>query len=346
MMFSTEDERYMRRALKLAEAGRGFVNPNPMVGAVIVAPGGRIIGEGWHRCFGGPHAEVNAVGSVSDEDSELLSRSTIYVTLEPCSHFGKTPPCADMLVRCRFRRVVVAAVDPNPKVAGRGIEKIREAGIIVETGLLADESRRLNAAFMTAHSLKRPFVILKWACSADGFMATERDGRKMPYKFSTPESQLEVHRLRACTDAIAVGATTLHTDKPRLDVRLVPGHNPRPLVFDRHGLATDIEEYFPGRKAVHITTKGPMRETLEELYEKEGITSILVEGGASLLHSFLDSGIWDMARVEVSPLCLGTAGAVKAPVTGAVPFRTERFGNNHIYFYSNNELVGSKRPNC
>lgn len=346
MNFSCEDERYMRRALRLAEAGRGFVNPNPMVGAVIVAPGGRIIGEGWHRCFGAPHAEVNAVASVSVCDSRLLGHSTIYVTLEPCSHYGKTPPCADLLASCGFRRVVVATVDPNPKVAGRGIEKLRKAGIEVETGLLEDESRRLNAAFMTAHSLGRPFITLKWACSADGFMDIDRHGHPEPYIFSTPVSSLETHQLRACNDAIAVGARTVEADTPRLDTRFMPGHSPRPVVFDRHGLISGLEDYFPGRNAIHITTNAPLSETLHKLYADDGLTSILVEGGPRLLQSFLDAGIWDAARVEVSPRRLAEKGRAQAPVLTAMPFRTKILEPNSIFYYSNNPLVGTWSPIC
>ncbi len=164
------DRKMMRRALQLAAAGRGAVAPNPMVGAVITAPDGRIIGQGWHRRFGGPHAEVNAVASVAEADRDLLRQSTIYVTLEPCSHYGKTPPCARLLAECRFARVVVGAGDPNPKVAGRGIAILKDAGIEVTEGVLADQCRSQNREFMFAHTHHRPWVTLKWAQSSNGFL--------------------------------------------------------------------------------------------------------------------------------------------------------------------------------
>ncbi|MDE6207235.1 MAG: bifunctional diaminohydroxyphosphoribosylaminopyrimidine deaminase/5-amino-6-(5-phosphoribosylamino)uracil reductase RibD, partial [Muribaculaceae bacterium] len=193
--FTDADALYMRRALQLAAAGKGHVAPNPMVGAVIVAPDGRVIGEGWHRHYGTPHAEVNAVASVADNDRHLLPQSTIYVTLEPCSHYGKTPPCAKLLIETGFRRVVSATVDPNPLVAGRGLKMLADAGIQTEVGLLGDESRRLNKVFFTAHTHHRPFITLKWAQSADGYLATQipsRSDSEAPQ--STPESMLVFER--------------------------------------------------------------------------------------------------------------------------------------------------------
>ena len=180
--FSAADRVYMARALQLARAGRGHVSPNPMVGAVIVSADGRIIGEGWHRRFGQGHAEVNAVASVAEADRPLLHSATIYVTLEPCSHYGKTPPCAKLLIDCGIGRVVIASGDPNPKVSGRGVAMLREAGIEVAEGLMADEARALNRPFMTAHTLRRPFVTLKWAQSADGFMDHDRTGETVCVK--------------------------------------------------------------------------------------------------------------------------------------------------------------------
>ena len=189
----------MRRCLQLARHGAFTTAPNPMVGAVIVHEG-RIIGEGWHRRYGGPHAEVNAVRSVRPEDEALLPHSTIYVSLEPCSHWGKTPPCAELLVEKGFRRVVVGCLDPNEKVAGRGITRLREAGAEVVVGVLEDECRWLNRKFMTFHALRRPYITLKWAESADGFIDRHRESREKDgdaVKFSTPWTQMLVHRLRA-----------------------------------------------------------------------------------------------------------------------------------------------------
>ena len=211
------DEIYMRRALELAALGCGYVSPNPMVGAVIVGPDGRVIGEGWHRRYGGWHAEVNAVSSVRPSDEHLLEKSTIYVTLEPCSHYGKTPPCAELLVRKRFHRVVLGTIDPFAKVRGRGIAMLRDAGIEVRIGVLEPECRALNAHFFTAHENGRPYITLKWAQSADGYIGLA-DGS--PIRLSTPLTSVLVHRQRSLHDAILVGSGTMLSDHPRLDVRL------------------------------------------------------------------------------------------------------------------------------
>lgn len=308
------DIRFMRRALQLAANGRGYTSPNPMVGAVIVAPDGRIIGEGWHRHFGGPHAEVNAVASVADTDRHLLPESTIYVTLEPCSHYGKTPPCAKLLVETRIGRVVVGAGDPNPKVSGRGISMILEAGIPVTEHVLENECRETNKAFMTAHTLHRPFVTLKWARSADGFMDAVRAPGEPAVKFSTPITSQTVHWRRANHDAIAVGATTAIADNPRLDVRLIEGRSPRPVIFDHHGIVNaDNCDLMKRSDTIHLTADEPLAEQLHRLYADYGITSLLVEGGANLLRKFIFAGIWDEAFEEVSPLVLGENGTTKAP---------------------------------
>lgn len=328
MNFTAEDYRYMRRALGLAAAGRGHVSPNPMVGAVIVSPDGRIIGEGWHRRYGGPHAEVNAVRDVADCDRHLLPQSTIYVTLEPCSHYGKTPPCAKLLVDIGIGRVVVGAGDPNPKVSGRGIEMLRQAGITVETGLLADESRRLNKTFMTAQTLHRPFVTLKWAQSVDGFIDHRREAGKAAARFSTPLSSLLVHDRRSTHDAIAVGARTALLDRPRLDTRLVAGASPRRVLFDRHGLVGDGDW-------LRVDSTMPLSEALHTLFADHNISSLLVEGGASLLGGFISSGLWDEAYVEVSPKMLGNEGTTPAPTFPCVPSAATPCDGNIIYTLAN-----------
>lgn len=317
-------EAYMRRALELARNGLGQVSPNPMVGAVIVGPGGEIIGEGWHRRFGGPHAEVNAVAAVADRS--LLRDATIYVTLEPCSHYGKTPPCAKLLIDCGIPRVVVGAGDPNPKVAGRGIAMLRQAGIEVEEGLLAEESRRLNATFITAHTLGRPFVTLKWAQSADGFMDSDRpDGR--PEQFSDALGKMLVHRLRSLHDAILVGSGTALADRPRLDCRLWPGRSPLPVVLDRRGRLS-AADLCTARPALMLDSHSPA-EVLSALLRQHGVTSVLVEGGAAVLQSFIDAGLWDVARVETAPRRLGSRGRVPAPRLAADCLR--RRGNVEIF---------------
>lgn len=323
-------EQYMRRALELARHGLGQVSPNPMVGAVIVAPDGRIIGEGWHRRFGGPHAEVNAVASVADPN--LLHDCTMYVTLEPCSHYGKTPPCAKLLIDCGIPRVVVAAGDPNPKVAGRGIAMLRQAGIEVEEGLMADESRALNATFNTAHTQGRPFVTLKWAQSADGYMDSDRtDGHAE--RFSDSTGAMEVHRLRSIHDAILVGSGTAIADRPRLDCRLWPGRSPLPVVLDRRG-RIDVATLPTARPALRLDCN-TIQEALTLLLREHGVTSVLVEGGAATLRAFIDAGLWDAARVEIAPRKLGNRGRTPAPTIGCKEeVRTKAAGDNSCHIYA------------
>lgn len=341
-VFTDFDRKCMRRALQLARAGLGHTSPNPMVGAVIAAPDGRIIGEGWHRHFGGPHAEVNAVRSVREADLALLPQSTIYVTLEPCSHYGKTPPCAKMLCECRFRRVVIAAGDPNPKVSGRGVRMLRDAGITVDEGLMEKEARELNRAFMTSQILRRPFVTLKWAQSADGFMDARRSYGEGAYRFSIPLTSQLVHWRRALHDAIAVGARTVLADRPRLDVRLIEGQSPRPVVFDRHCLISPACLSQMRSDAIVIDSDEPVADVMHRLYADFGISSLLVEGGAGLLRSFLAAGLWDEAWVEVSHICLGHEGAVMAPAIAQLPEKTVIISHNSVNFYSHYGLCGVK----
>lgn len=341
-VFTDFDRKCMRRALQLARAGLGHTSPNPMVGAVIAAPDGRIIGEGWHRHFGGPHAEVNAVRSVREADLALLPQSTIYVTLEPCSHYGKTPPCAKMLCECRFRRVVIAAGDPNPKVSGRGVRMLRDAGITVDEGLMEKEARELNRAFMTSQILRRPFVTLKWAQSADGFMDARRSYGEGAYRFSIPLTSQLVHWRRALHDAIAVGARTVLANRPRLDVRLIEGQSPRPVVFDRHCLISPACLSQMRSDAIVIDSDEPLADVMHRLYADFGISSLLVEGGAGLLRSFLAAGLWDEAWVEVSHICLGHEGAVMAPAIAQLPEKTVIISHNSVNFYSHYGLCGVK----
>lgn len=277
------DVRYMRRALQLARLGEGLVSPNPMVGAVIVASDGRIIGEGYHHEYGGPHAEVCAVRSVSDEDRALLSDSTIYVTLEPCSHYGKTPPCAKLIIDTGIPRVAVGSADPFPEVSGRGIRMLREAGVEVREDVLREECDALNVRFLTAHRKRRPWIQLKWAESADGFMAGVDDaGNPVRVQFSGPVSGVWMHRRRSMVDAIMVGKRTLETDRPRLDCRHWPGRAPR-----------------------RIMPEHDLRAQMERLYAEEGITSLMVEGGPTLLRSFIEEGLYDDVRIETTSVTLG-----------------------------------------
>ena len=289
------DERYMRRALCLAGNGLLDASPNPMVGAVLVDPSGKIIGEGWHRRCGEGHAEVNAVASVAD--TSLLRNATMYVTLEPCSHYGKTPPCASLIIEKGIPRVVIGCLDPFEKVAGRGVRMLKDAGVEVVTGCLEKECLELNEKFVTSHRRKRPFVPLKWAESADGYI----DG-----KISTPLTSMLTHRLRATHDAILVGSGTVLADNPRLDTRLYAGHSPLRVILDRRGRVMDAVD---GTTIIYREFSS-LNDVLEDLY-KRGITSVLVEGGAELHRSFIDSGLWDAMRIERG--CKNINGKVKAP---------------------------------
>ncbi len=289
----TTDEKYMRRCIQLARNGRKNAQPNPMVGAVIVHDD-RIIGEGYHVRCGEGHAEVNACASVKKEDEHLLRESTIYVSLEPCSHYGKTPPCADLLVSKGFKRCVIGCQDPFAKVQGRGIQKLREAGIDVSVGVLEEECKTLNKRFMTFHGKQRPFVTLKWAESEDGFI----DGH-----ISNTYTQMVCHKRRAEHQAILVGRKTWEADKPSLTVREWYGSSPKRYVVSSQSLT--LSDGF------HLIQTTRVEGILKRLYE-DGIQTVLVEGGAELLQSFIDSGEWDECYVEKGDLTL--CGRVKAPV--------------------------------
>ena len=268
----------MRRALYLALNGEGRVSPNPMVGAVIVA-NDKIIGEGYHAYYGGPHAEVNAVNSVKDSCRHLLKQATMYVTLEPCAHYGKTPPCAELLVKIGIPRVVIAACDPNPLVAGKGIKILEDAGIEVHTGLLKDISEDINRRFIKAHTYTTPWIILKWAQSRNGFMASFDDvGHPVPVKLSSSLSSVWMHRERAKVDAIMVGTNTKRIDRPKLNVRFWGGNSP---------------------KIVEADSTKTCKKFAEDL-RREGITSLMVEGGPALLSSFISEEVYDEIRVETS----------------------------------------------
>lgn len=331
---------YMARALELARHATGTTTPNPMVGAVIVGADGNIIGEGYTSPPGGPHAEVNAVNTVADPAA--LKGSTMYVTLEPCSHWGRTPPCAGMIIDRGIPRVVVGAVDPFDKVSGRGIAMLREAGVEVVKGVMAEESRRINAFFFTAHTLRRPFVTLKWAQSRDGYLDIRRDPAVTPpAAISTAVTRLMTHRLRSLHDAIIVGSSTVIADNPHLDTRYWPWRKPLPVILDRRrriGPDYRVMQY----EHLIISDYSDIAELLSTLYSRQGITSVLIEGGAEVLSSFLASGLWDVARVETSPAVFGDRGAVKAPQIGCKPVMTETVGPNVISFYSQNDLVDVK----
>ena len=301
-----DDEKYMRRCLQLARNGQQNAKPNPMVGAVIVSADGRIIGEGYHVRCGEGHAEVNAFASVSAVDEPLLKEATIYVSLEPCSHYGKTPPCADLIIQKGVRRAVVGCVDPFAEVQGRGIRKLREAGIEVTVGVLEAECKALNRRFFTFHREQRPYIILKWAQTANGFI----DDHFKPIQISNDFTKMLSHKLRAEEDAILVGRVTDERDKPQLTVREWSGANPKRLIIDRaHPL------------------------NLESLHAHQ-IQSLIVEGGAKTLQSFIDKGLWDELRVETNLGMTVTDGtrAPQIPATAEVR-ETIRDGVNQLVCY-------------
>ncbi len=285
----------MRRCLMLARNGLYGAAPNPMVGAVIVHDG-HIIGEGWHRHCGGPHAEVNAVDSVSNDNRRLLPEATIYVSLEPCSHYGRTPPCAELLIRCRFKRVVVGCLDPFAKVHGRGIAMLREAGIDVTTGVLERECLHLNRRFITFHTRQRPWITIKWAQSADGYIDRQRTTPdEPPVQFSTPWTQMLVHRLRATHQAIVVGCRTWELDRPSLTTRAFPGPSPRRCLLT-HQPPADVP--------ADVLVAGSIDSLLQQLHQAN-IQSLLVEGGTATLQEFIDRDLWDECYIEKSQQLLG-----------------------------------------
>ncbi len=309
---------YMQRALYLAKRGLGAVSPNPAVGCVIVK-NGRIIGEGYHHHFGEPHAEINAIESAS----EPVSGSDVYVTLEPCSHHGKTPPCADRLIREGIKRIFIAMEDPNPKVNGDGIKRLKSAGIEVHTGFMEKEARELNRFFIHHISTGMPYVILKAAMTLDGFIADTDGNSKW---ISNNRSRKEVHRIRSHIDAVLVGAGTVRSDNPKLTVRLVKGRNPRKIILNRSGnLSAESEVFTSGtilvtepkmlsdEKKIRFKEKGVqlLEQKTSELFPllktfaTMGMASILVEGGAGVFSSFVKEKLVNEFLIYVAPLILG-----------------------------------------
>jgi diaminohydroxyphosphoribosylaminopyrimidine deaminase/5-amino-6-(5-phosphoribosylamino)uracil reductase len=305
------DEKYMQRCIQLAANGIQGARPNPMVGAVIVA-NGRIIGEGYHVRCGEGHAEVNAFASVSPEDEALLKDASIYVSLEPCSHYGKTPPCADLIIKKGVRRVVVGTIDPFAEVQGRGIKKLKDAGIEVTVGVLGKECQWLNRRFFTYHREHRPYIILKWAQTANGYI----DDLFKPLQISNEQTQMLSHQLRAEEDAILVGHTTYDRDQPQLTVRYWHGPNPKRIV---------------------LTHDRPIAQLMDDLYQ-HGIQSLIVEGGRQTHESFIEAGLWDEIRVETAPFTVddGTP-APKLPAEVTLISKKDYDGNT-ITSYRNRQV--------
>jgi len=337
----------MQRCLDLARLGAGYVAPNPMVGAVLVHEG-RIIGEGYHRQYGKAHAEVNCLAAVKEEDIPLIQSATMYVSLEPCAHFGKTPPCADLIIAKKIPRVVVGCRDPFPEVDGKGIEKLRAAGVEVEVGVLEKECIGLNKRFFTFHTRCRPYIVLKWAQSANGKIGAGGDR----VLISNEYSNRLVHKWRSEEAAILVGTNTALSDDPALTVRLWEGPQPIRLVLDRELRLPGSLKVFDGqeRTIVFNTIKQEEGDNLlyyrlnkedslvpqimKALYESR-ILSVLVEGGARLLQSFIDEGAWDEARV-ITNNGLEIPDGLAAPVLkNALTPSVETLLSDTIRYYNN-----------
>jgi len=341
----SEDIKYMERCLVLAENGIGHVSPNPMVGCVIVRDG-RIIGEGYHIIYGGPHAEVNAIHAVKDKG--LLRTSTMYVSLEPCSHWGKTPPCADKIIEHGIPKVVIGCRDINEEVAGRGIEKLQNAGIEVVYGVLEKECIELNKRFFTFYRNRRPYIILKWAQTTDGFIARNDNSSNW---ISNTYSRMLVHQWRGQEDAIMAGSNTIRIDNPYLTTREMAGKNPARIIIDRNlDLPKNLNVLNDESKTIVFNAKESLTKDnieyvkvdfkedilpgiLNELYVRK-IQSVIIEGGAKLLNSFINSRLWDEARVFISPTLFGDG--IAAPVIpGKVIEKTKITGD--VLLICNNE---------
>jgi diaminohydroxyphosphoribosylaminopyrimidine deaminase/5-amino-6-(5-phosphoribosylamino)uracil reductase len=322
------DEKYMRRCLQIAANGLQNAKPNPSVGAVIVAADGRIIGEGYTSAYGGAHGEVNAFASVKPENEHLLKESTIYVSLEPCSHHGKTPPCCDLIIRKGVKRVVCGCVDPFSQVQGRGIKRIREAGIEVVVGVLEKECIASNKRFITFNTHQRPYIILKWAQTADGFIGRITSDRKQKESLaiSTPFTKMLVHKLRAENDAILIGRGTFETDKPQLNVREWAGTNPERLLLSA-SMAKESNQPEGWKVFANI------HDALAHLY-KEKKQSLIVEGGAETLKQFIAKDLWDEIRVETNTnLTIEQGVATPEIPKNAMLVNSESFDGNTIKVY-------------
>jgi diaminohydroxyphosphoribosylaminopyrimidine deaminase/5-amino-6-(5-phosphoribosylamino)uracil reductase len=330
--------KYMHRCLQLAALGIRKTAPNPMVGAVIVYDN-RIIGEGYHTRHGAPHAEIEAFNAVKEKS--LIPASTLYVSLEPCNHYGKTPPCTEAIIQNGIRKVVISHQDPFAEVNGEGINKLRSAGIEVQIGILDTEARFLNRRFITFHTRKRPYIILKWAMSADGFMGMQ--GKNI--RISNEESRLLTHKWRSEEQAILVGAGTVATDDPELNTRLWPGENPLRVILDTRGELKSDAKIFNGQQQTLVLTssskktypsattielpglKNRITEAIEELYNRN-IQSLLVEGGRITLNQFIENGLWDEIRIFQSDENLQTG--ILAPELNILPNSIQAVGNNSL----------------
>jgi diaminohydroxyphosphoribosylaminopyrimidine deaminase/5-amino-6-(5-phosphoribosylamino)uracil reductase len=344
------DEKYMHRCIELAELGAGNVSPNPMVGAVIVH-GDTIIGEGYHQYYGQAHAEVNAINQVLEQYNnaeELLKNAAIYVSLEPCAHYGKTPPCADLIIKHQIPRVIIGCRDPFDQVNGKGIEKLQEAGIEVITGVLEEECRRLNRRFFTRVQKHRPYIILKWAQTADGYFAP---ADKSQFWITGEESRRLVHRWRSEEDAILIGKNTAAIDNPQLNTRFWPGKSPKRIVIDRRlELKRDLNIYDQSVETlifneIKTDVEGKIKYIALEDFDRfvpqyilyqlylQDIQSVIIEGGLYTMNSFIEAGLWDEARIFTGGANLDQG--IKAPCLSGTSDRELLLGKDRLSIWYN-----------
>lgn len=343
-------EKYLKRCIELAQNGLGTTYPNPLVGSVIVYEN-QIIGEGWHKKAGEPHAEVNAINSVKDKS--LLPKAKIYVSLEPCSHFGKTPPCSDLIISHKIPNVVIGTVDPNEKVAGKGIQKLLEAGIHVTIGTLEDDCNELNKRFFTFHQKKRPYIILKWAETADRFIAPKSKDTQKPVWITNTYSRQLVHKWRSEEQAILVGTQTVLDDNPSLNVRDWQGNQPVKIILDRQNrLDKDLAVFNSNAKTIVLSEskrifknenccsevinfKNNLAQEICAVLFKNNIQSVIIEGGAQTLQTFIDANFWDEARIfkVTSSFLEGT----KAPVFAGQLINQETILNDTLSIFKNHD---------
>jgi diaminohydroxyphosphoribosylaminopyrimidine deaminase/5-amino-6-(5-phosphoribosylamino)uracil reductase len=347
ILMPSDHESYMRRCIQLALLGAGQVAPNPMVGAVLVYKE-RIIGEGYHREYGQPHAEVNCISSVAAGDQHLIPESTLYVSLELCSHFGKTPPCSDLIIRKGIPEVVIGCRDPFPEVNGKGIEKLRQAGIKVITGILEEECRKLNKRFLTFHTKQRPYIILKWAQTANGKTGSGQQERLL---ISNSFTNRMVHQWRSEEAAILVGTNTALLDDPSLDNRLWTGKSPVRMILDLSLRLPGSLKIFDRKQPTiifnlhrqeadgdllyyRIEESLPVIKQLLDACFKLNLQSILVEGGTTLLHSFIGAGLWDEARVIVNDQVV-SKGTDAPLLKNSRPRTIKKISSDTLYHYTN-----------
>ena len=343
-------EKYIKRCIELAKNGLGTTYPNPLVGCVIVFEN-VIIGEGWHKKSGEAHAEVLAIESVRNK--ELLSASTLYVSLEPCSHFGKTPPCADLILKYKIPNVVIGTIDPNSKVSGKGIQKLKDLGVNVTYGILVNECNELNKRFFTFHSKTRPFIILKWAESSDGFISPINKKEQRPVWLSNEYSRQLVHKWRSEEQAILVGTQTIIDDNPSLTVRDWVGKNPIRVLIDRDNAIDTSSNVFDNQAKTIVFSnkevtsnsdtiqyikvdfdKNSTQAIVDKLFENN-IQSIIIEGGRKTIQSFIDANIWDEARVFISEINLNEG--TKAPKLNRVNYYKSLIKKDTLLIYRNDD---------